>query len=424
MTDSVFHRDNTLTRNNTRKLYLDSEMADVKFVFGVGTDQVDTVPAHKSILSISSSVFRTMFYGSLPEQGDVPIVDASAAAFKEFLQFFYLDTVELTSEHIVDVSIMCHKYGLTEALKLCEYPLQDSFTIDEICMEYALAMLLEISDTIQFCEQMIQRNADKILKSNSFLDSSREMVDKIIQLVKWECNTAMIVDAYISWAKTECRRKNLDETAENLKAQLGPSFDRIPFADLDAEQLVQFIASNSNVLSHSDFTEIIQKVSIKKQLDEQNRLKLIFDRRNPTRSTSYSGVNLNSTFFMVNRTLWLKEIFSAPLKAGADTSKYFRVVISANKKTLLDNLPLAPSSSEEGHVVLKQPIKIVPHVQYKILFFGPPLFTPIKFKKSIRLQDDYEIKFKNNGSVSRLVFQKPDERVNTIDASRCQLMST
>ncbi|XP_055305932.1 BTB/POZ domain-containing protein 3-like [Sitodiplosis mosellana] len=167
MADNVF--DNHLTRNKSENLYLDSKTADVKFVFGAGTDHVETVPAHKSILSIVSPMFDKMFYGSLPEPGDVPIVDASAAAFKEFLQFFYLNKVQLTPEHIIDVSNLCKKYELVEGLAICENPLQKSFSIDEMCSGYALAILLEITNTIQFCEKKIKLNAEAILKSTSFL---------------------------------------------------------------------------------------------------------------------------------------------------------------------------------------------------------------------------------------------------------------
>ncbi|XP_055325743.1 BTB/POZ domain-containing protein 6-A-like, partial [Sitodiplosis mosellana] len=209
MADNVFEKDNHLTRNNSEKLYLDAKTADVKFVFGKGTDHVETVPAHKNILSVSSPVFDKMFYGSLPEQGDVPIVDAYAAAFKEFLQFFYLAKVRLTSEHIIDVSNLCKKYELVEGLAICEEPLQKSSTNNEMCSGYALAMLPEIPNTIQFCEQKIKSNAEAILKSTSFLECNRELLDKVIQLVTPKCSASAFVDACMAWAKAECGRDNL-----------------------------------------------------------------------------------------------------------------------------------------------------------------------------------------------------------------------
>lgn len=59
------------------KLYLNSDLADVKFIFKHG-DDVQTVSANKSVLAAGSQVFHAMFFGSMPETGDVEIVDATA----------------------------------------------------------------------------------------------------------------------------------------------------------------------------------------------------------------------------------------------------------------------------------------------------------------------------------------------------------
>lgn len=44
-----------------------------------------------------------MFYGELQENGDVKIVDARDVAFKEFLQFFYLNEneIQLTKKTLI-----------------------------------------------------------------------------------------------------------------------------------------------------------------------------------------------------------------------------------------------------------------------------------------------------------------------------------
>lgn len=90
-------------------LYLNSKIADVYFGFDIDTDNPKRVLAHKSILSVLSPVFDTMFYDSLPEQGDIPIVDASAEAFEDFLQFFYICKVQLRSKNVADVMNLCKK---------------------------------------------------------------------------------------------------------------------------------------------------------------------------------------------------------------------------------------------------------------------------------------------------------------------------
>ncbi|XP_055307985.1 BTB/POZ domain-containing protein 6-A-like [Sitodiplosis mosellana] len=228
MSNKVFKIKNRL-QINSDEFYLDPNSADVNFVFGIGTDHVEYVPAHRIILSVGSSVFDTMFNGSLPEKSDISIGDTSAAVFKEFLQLFYLNKVQLSPEHIADVINLCKMYEMAEALKICEAALQSLLIIDDMCFGYALAILYDLTSTIEFCEQEIVQNARKIFCSASFLECNRNMVDRIIQLVKTKLELLIgldlvIAEAYMDWAKAECGRKNLEETLANLKAQLGPSF--------------------------------------------------------------------------------------------------------------------------------------------------------------------------------------------------------
>lgn len=86
-------------------LYHDSKTADVHFTFeSSSNDGIETrITAHKSLLAATSDVFGAMLYGELKETGDIPVIDASDAAFKEFLQYFYQRKVKLTAENVAEV---------------------------------------------------------------------------------------------------------------------------------------------------------------------------------------------------------------------------------------------------------------------------------------------------------------------------------
>ena len=254
---------NVLARAIGVNLYLDEITADVKFTF---KDSDEIVPAHKSILSINSLVFDTMFYGSLPENGDIPIADASPAAFEEFLQFFYLTTFELTSENIFDVANLCKKYQVTDnAFKLCEYQMQKSLSIINMCTGYAVALLLEMHGVIQYCERLIKVKATKILKSDDFLNCDEQLLEKILQLVTVspKCSASVIVDACMAWAKVKCQRKNLEQTPANLNLQLKGLLHRIPFDELHPDQFAQHCESNNHFLDKDDLEAIIVKMLAK-----------------------------------------------------------------------------------------------------------------------------------------------------------------
>lgn len=63
----------TAHKNSMQNQFLSTDMADVYFLIEI--EQV-RIPAHKYISAIASPTFKTVFYGSIPEEGDIKIVDA------------------------------------------------------------------------------------------------------------------------------------------------------------------------------------------------------------------------------------------------------------------------------------------------------------------------------------------------------------
>lgn len=94
--------ENQISSSNIGKLFLDAQTADVCFVFEADSELTERIPAHKILLSMTSDVFKAMFYGELKESGDVKMVGTSADGFKEFLQFVYLNKVTLTTENVAE----------------------------------------------------------------------------------------------------------------------------------------------------------------------------------------------------------------------------------------------------------------------------------------------------------------------------------
>ncbi|XP_055305910.1 BTB/POZ domain-containing protein 6-B-like [Sitodiplosis mosellana] len=195
MCEKTFEENNDLVREGCEKFYLDSNTADLNFIFGAGSDRIESVPAHKIILSISSPVFETMFYGSLKEKAKIPIVDATAEAFKEFLQLFYLTRVRLTGENIIEVSNLCKKYEVIQGIKVCETPLKRSltFNINDVCSGYEVALLLELENVVEFCEQNIRENALEVLQTTGFSECDAKLFNKILRLVSSSCRAAFVI---------------------------------------------------------------------------------------------------------------------------------------------------------------------------------------------------------------------------------------
>lgn len=428
--NNVFECENVLCGSKIEKLYLDLRTADVYFVF---SNDVDRLPAHKNILSVGSSVFEAMFYGSLIEKDDILIVDASAAAFKEFLQFFYLNKLRLTSEHIGEVVNLCNKYELLDGLKICEVPLQNSLTNVDMCWGYELAIFLELDQLRQFCEQKIQEFAMEIVTSESFLLCNRKSLEKFMELIKFRCCPVMIINALMDWAKAECDRNNIEKTFENIRTELGDLFKTAPFGDISMEQFFELILENRGLKTDQEIQTITQTIANKKFQSSSFANsplsilpKLICDRRATLEIIEYTDTPFNCCAFETNRILlmtefYLPQISSKLISNEACTLELIYVIngpYSMMRGELLQFDKVTLNSVKETRVILPQPI-IINEINkgFAISVIGAEynFFREFSHKQvpnllnTVDLGDGIEVKFfPGSELISRIVFLQPN----------------
>lgn len=195
--------ENQTVRTIGEKLYLDADTADVHFAVKIGNEggAFERIPGHKSQLAAGSDVFKAMFYGDIKELGDVMVTDISVSGFKEFLQFFYLSRVQLTTENFGEVMNFGQKYIVPECLKIGLIFLKDELTVDNICTIYDVAIALDIKELNKLCENWITVNSEDFFNSDSFLSCSRDLLGHILQLNHFSCSEMDIFVACISWVK-------------------------------------------------------------------------------------------------------------------------------------------------------------------------------------------------------------------------------
>lgn len=235
-------------------LYLNTDEADVWFV----TDG-ERIPGHKLILTAISPWFKTMFCGALPEEGDVDMSEnATAAEFKEFLQFFYLYDVKLTLANIQGVLNLAKQSMVEDFVVECEHFLMDKLTIDKMCWGYQLAVFYETKQLQLFCERAISINAVKIFRSDSFLEANYETVHRILKLNTLLCKEKCVFDACIAWAQAACRRNEQDPSDEqHLRTQLKDLLYEIRFISMTDGEFGTLLHQFSEMFSKEETQEII-----------------------------------------------------------------------------------------------------------------------------------------------------------------------
>lgn len=242
-------------------MYLKHRTADVFFVFQ--TEGVK-VPAHRNVLSAISSVFRTQFNGTFPQKCVIQMVDTTSRSFTEILKFFYLKTVELTSENALEVMSLGKKYSVNSCLEACTEFCKSTLTLDSMCWGYELAILFELDDFKRFCEQKISENPEKIFRSISFLLCEPNLLQHILQIDSLKCDETIVFDGCIAWAKEACIQQELDENnVDNLRTQLGDLFFEIRFGNMNLEAFYDLYCLHKNLFSVDEFEDIVNMIALK-----------------------------------------------------------------------------------------------------------------------------------------------------------------
>lgn len=243
------------------KLYLDEKTADVFFLLETNDGKIDRIPAHKAILTTGSKVFETMFYGSIPEGSEVKIPNGNSAAFKEFLQFFYIDQITMTPANINDVMNFVRQYGIERCMVQCVDFLKDTLTNDDVCSCYQLAIQFELVDLKHFCERKISGNAEDVLKTEGFLNASWDLLQLVAGLHPLVCQE---LDAFVAWAKKSCEKNGLDpRDGKNLREQLGESIlHLIQFKGMNIKDFARN-AKYEGLFTMSELLEIVQIIGCK-----------------------------------------------------------------------------------------------------------------------------------------------------------------
>lgn len=239
--------------NRFKALYLNTESADVWFKF-----PDERIPAHKLILTTMSP-----WFGSIPEGDEVDMTadgKLTADAFKEFLQFFYMnmDNVKLTMENIEGVIDLATQSLCQNIFDECENFLMQTVSMDTMCFGYQLALRYGAKKLKAICEDEICVNAEKILRSSSFMDFPYDFLQNILKCDALACEEKDIFNACIAWAKAACKRNNEDSTkGENLRAQLKDSVYQIRFNSMTKEEIAKCIGSYSGLFVADELEEII-----------------------------------------------------------------------------------------------------------------------------------------------------------------------
>lgn len=238
------------------KLYLDVKTADVHFTFD---DDPAKVGAHRNILGVRSDVFKTMFYGALPEKtANICEPGVTSVAFMEFLQYFYLDPVKLTPDHIQMVLALADKYNVQKCVDHCVEFLIKFLSNRNVCSVLRVAIYSGPLELMKACEMHVLLNTAAVFKSTDFLACDRRVLGHLLKMKQFSCSEIDVFEAVMSWVQAKSEPGAV-LSKELVDTHLGELLYEIRFATMKIEQFCALAQKYDTILSshHRTITDMI-----------------------------------------------------------------------------------------------------------------------------------------------------------------------
>lgn len=396
----------------TEHLYLNGRSADVNFLFR--SDGIVTcVPAHKCLLAGNSDVFDKMFYDELKGHSDIMIVDSSAAAFTEFLQFFYLSNVTLSYDHIVEVMYLGNKYNVEKCSKI----LQNTLSTENVCSHLSLAILYDQKVVVKAFVNHILVDTTAIFASAGFLECSKEALAYILRMDLLSCSEAEVFEACMAWVRAKSKQSAVSKAT--VEQYLGNLYYEIRFASMTVPEFCALKKKYTAVLA-SDFETIVEliaqssdsavKFNTAKRQVNWNEDKVIECDRATVSPVNYTTLNTEErTSFSTSDALLLgsfkyNEILvdDRPISnLLVEVEIYESTTFDNENATILLNFKANLQSRRVSSVSLPHPILIQPDFYYTICIRNIPdicnQYRSCELNDNVRLNSSIDVYFDHYG---------------------------
>lgn len=242
----------------TEQLYMNTELADVNFLIRNSNNvKGERIPANKAILAVRSTVFKSMFFGPLKNEGDIEVEDGDPDAFKEFLQFFYLSKVTIKMENLWEVVRLIDMYDIIDHVRFNGPTFEGKLTLENVCWTYQLAIYLKHERLMKTCESKIRSRIKRVFASDSFKRIDRETLRHILELSDLECDEVDVFNGCLTWAKLACIEFGLDENkVKNLRFILGSCLESIRFSEMEIAQFNTIADIHKGLFTQDEILDI------------------------------------------------------------------------------------------------------------------------------------------------------------------------
>ncbi|KAJ6241226.1 pep-cterm sorting domain-containing protein [Anaeramoeba flamelloides] len=214
------------------------DMSDIKFL--VGKDQTPLY-GHQLILSMSSPVWRGMFYTrefretSTREMKVIKIPDIEGALFEEFLRFLYSRKIIVKEGNLFPLYWIGDRYCVFELQEHCTEQFQKCLTLKNCITNYSKTIEWDIPSWRKIALQFLSENSKTMFTDNTcFRGFPAETVREMLSMQSLQSSEILLFRSLLNWGK-ELQKKS--QFTLTLKEILNPFLPLIQLNLLNFRQL-------------------------------------------------------------------------------------------------------------------------------------------------------------------------------------------
>ena len=198
-------------------------LSDVKFTVPVPGESESKkskheIFAHKFLLSISSPVFYTMFYGAMAETTEtIELPDCDYEILVEFLRYIYCDELTLSESNVSGVLYMSKKYMIPPLADKCWQFLTSNVYPSNVFSVLSLAEFHEEEKVVNLCWKVIDGQTELVLRQRI----ERPRLEAIVTRDTLKIEEVKLFTAVDKWATSECEEKGLTQDGKTKRTVLG-----------------------------------------------------------------------------------------------------------------------------------------------------------------------------------------------------------
>ncbi|XP_045187884.2 BTB/POZ domain-containing protein 3-like [Mercenaria mercenaria] len=255
-------------KDDTSNFCLSDRLADVWFSF---KDSSTKLPAHKLLLSMRSEVFEAMFYGPLAESTHtITVEDIDITTMKMSLRYIYSDDVELDGKHVTGCLYVAKKYALHGLVDKCSQFLANAIAVGTACAIYEQAKVYDEFTLRAKCFDYIVENSKDVFLSEDFLTLSNESLLEILKSDNLSSDESLNFAALKRWAESDCRKKSLLLSPENIRRCLGDVLFMVRFPLMPIDTFAKEVAP-TGILTYEEMLMMYHYLATKTgSLDNQS----------------------------------------------------------------------------------------------------------------------------------------------------------